>query len=142
MRQISKKWMEASVRYAETTEDGKEKTSTGKYVVDALTYEEAEQKVLCLIPTGGEITSMSRPAFGDVLFTDVISDDKYYTVKLCFISINEETGKEKKSTVTYLVQASSLNDAVRNIDTAMKPTTLDYVSVSASETKIIYVYEG
>jgi hypothetical protein len=60
---------------------------------------------------------------------------------LSFITIDEKTEKEKRSTVTYMVQASTFNGAVKNIEQAMGGTMLDYVIANISETKIMDVYE-
>ena len=69
------------------------------------------------------------------------TDSRYYKAKLQFITIDEKTEKEKRSNVTYLVEATSLHNALDNIDTVMKGTMLDYVQASVSETAIIDVFE-
>lgn len=69
------------------------------------------------------------------------TDDKYYRVKLAFITIDERTEKEKKSKVTYLVQAGSLEQARMNTEEVMNGTMIDYEFVSVTETKILDVFE-
>ena len=56
-------------------------------------------------------------------------------------SPKEKTDKEKRSTVTYLVNAGSFNGAVKNIEEVMGGTMIDYVIASVSETAIMDVYE-
>ena len=62
-------------------------------------------------------------------------------MKLAFITIDEKTQKEKKSKVTYLVQAGSLEQARKNTEDVMKGTMIDYEFVSVTETKILDVFE-
>ena len=59
---------------------------------------------------------------------------------MSFITIDEKTEKEKSSSVTYLVQASSVNSASNNIDKEMSSTMMDYFSKAVQETKIIDVF--
>ena len=68
-------------------------------------------------------------------------DDKWYKAKLQFLTIDEKTEKEKRTTVTYLVQAASLNGAVKNIEDVMGSTAIDYDLVSINETQIMDVFE-
>ena len=77
----------------------------------------------------------------EIFFSDNANDDRWYKVKLSFITIDEKTEKEKRSTVTYMVQALTFNGAVKNIEEAMGGTMLDYVIANISETKMMDVYE-
>ena len=67
--------------------------------------------------------------------------DKWYKAKLQFITIDEKTEKEKRSTVNYLCQAGSFNGAVKNIEEVMGGTMIDYVIASMAETTIMDVFE-
>lgn len=67
--------------------------------------------------------------------------DRWYKAKLQFITIDEKTDKEKKSNVNYLVNASTLNGAVKNIDEVMNGTMIDYVIASVVETQLMDVFE-
>ena len=69
------------------------------------------------------------------------ADTRWYKAKLQFITIDEKTEKEKRTNVTYLVQACSLHNALDNIDTVMKGTMIDYVQANVGETAIMDVFE-
>ena len=58
-----------------------------------------------------------------------------------FITIDEKTEKEKRSNVNYLVNAGTLNGAVKNIDEVMGGTMIDYVIASVAETALMDVFE-
>ena len=58
-----------------------------------------------------------------------------------FITIDEKTEKEKRSTITYLVQAHNVPSAVKHIEEVMGKTMIDYVIVAIQETQIMDVFE-
>ena len=80
-------------------------------------------------------------ALGEIFFSDVDDDDKWYKAKLQFITIDEKSEKEKRSNVNYLVQAKSLARALRYIDEVMGKTMIDYDTVAIAETPIMDVFE-
>ena len=55
--------------------------------------------------------------------------------------MKKKTEKEKKTTVTYLVQADTLDGAKKNITEVMSTSSIDYVIQSIAETKIMDVFE-
>nr|MBP7472569.1 DUF4494 domain-containing protein [Prevotella sp.] len=145
MRSRTSTWFETKVRYEKMMEDGMEKKVTEQYVVDALSFTEAESSILDEMSAyvSGEIkiTDIKLAAYGEIFFSDMDKDDKWYKSKLQFITIDEKTEKEKRSNVTYLVQAGSLPTAVKYIDEVMGGTMIDYVIASIQETQIMDVFE-
>ncbi|MCR5680133.1 MAG: DUF4494 domain-containing protein, partial [Prevotella sp.] len=77
----------------------------------------------------------------EIFFDDSDLADRWYKAKLQFITIDEKTEKEKRSTVNYLVQAGSFNGAVKNIGDVMGSTMNDYVIASVAETTLMDVFE-
>ena len=145
MRTRTSNWFEVKFQYEKIQEDGIQKKITELYTVDALSFTEAEERITEEMEAfvSGEtfIKSISRAPYGEIFFDDRDSADKYYKAKLDFITIDEKTEKEKKSTVTYLVQADSLDGAKKNIMEVMDGTMIDYVIQSIAETKIMDVFE-
>lgn len=145
MRDINKKWFETIVRYDKTMESGEVKKVSETYVVDAITFGEAEESIAEIANSYAtseyEIKNINPAPYSDIFFSDKDTDDKYYRVKLNLITINETTQKEKKSKVTYLVQAGSLEQARKNTEDVMNGTMIDYEFVSVTETKILDVFE-
>ena len=88
-----------------------------------------------------EVADIKKAAYKEIFFTDDNIADKWYKAKLQFITIDEKTEKEKRSSVTYLVQAGSMNGAMKNIDEVMGGTMIDYVVASVIETTLMDVYE-
>ena len=116
MRSRMSTWFETKVRYTKAQEDGSEKPVTEAYVVDALSFTEAESRIIdemAVYVTGEfKVSGISKAAYGEVFFSDMDGDDKWYKAKLSFITIDEKTEKEKRSNVNYHVQAKSLARAL------------------------------
>ena len=145
MRTRNSEWYEVKFQHEQTQEDGTQKKVTELYTVDALSFTEAESKITeeMKLYVSGEtfIKAITRAPYKEIFFDERESADKYYKAKLDFITIDEKTEKEKKSTVTYLVQAASLDEAKKNINEVMGTTMIDYDIQSIAETKIIDVFE-
>jgi len=145
MRSRTSNWFECKVRYEKVMEDGLQKKVTEQYVVDALSFSEAEQRIIeemsAYISGEFEITDVKKAQYKEVFFSDAANDDRYYKAKLAFITIDERTEKEKRSNVTYLVQAATLDGAVTHINEVMDGTMIDYEKSNIAETKIMDVFE-
>lgn len=145
MRSKTSTWFETKVRYDETLDDGRDKKVTEVFVVDALSFTEAEAKITEELSayTSGEtfIKAITRAPYSEVLFSDDSNDDKWYRVKLAFITLDERTDKEKKTLVTYLFQAVNIDKARSYIKEFMNSSMSDYDVASISETQIIDIFE-
>jgi len=145
MRSRTANWFECKIRYEKTMEDGLQKKVIETYVVDALSFTEAEQRIMeemsSYISGEFEVSDIKRAAYKEIFFSDEDLADRWYKTKLQFITIDEKTEKEKRSSVNYLVQAGTLNGAVKNIDEVMGGTMIDYVISSVAETTLMDVFE-
>ena len=145
MRTKSSVWFEVKLRYEKVHEDGYEKKVTESYVVDALSFGEAEETAVEFLGSyvSGEIqvVNINPMKFHEVFFNEQESCDRYYKVILQFITIDEKTEREKHTQVYYLVQASSFDNCKDTIRTIMERTMIDYQIASVSETKVIDVIE-
>ena len=88
-----------------------------------------------------KVKSMQEASYREVFFSDKDDDDCFYKAKLQFISYDEKTNKEKRSNVTYLVQAKSMHRAISNIDEVMGKTMIDYEIIGLSKTNVYDVFE-
>ena len=137
-------WFECKVRYDQTQRTGLPKKVTEQYVVEALTYTDAEAAIIKEIApyfSGDfEIAGIKPAAYRDVCFSEDAQADRWYKVKVVFITLNEKSGKEKRTPYPFLVQAQSLDAAVQNVTAAMKGTLGDYEKAFVTETKILDVW--
>ena len=137
-------WFECKVRYEKTLENGLVKKVTEPYLVDALSFTEAERRFIEEIEPfmSGEfqVTDIKRAKYAELFETPEDAADKWYKAKVAFITLDEKSGAEKKSNQNMLVQASDLRDAVRRLDKGMEGTMADYEIVSVAETPLMDVF--
>ena len=145
MKSRTAQWFICKVRYEKTQEDGMQKKVTEGYVIDAVSFTEAEERIIeemsAYISGEFEVKDISLAPFGEIFFNEKPSADRYYKAKLTFITIDEKSVNEKRQNATYLVHAESFNAAVNNVAEAMGGTMIDYEIVSIAETQIMDVFE-
>lgn len=135
-------WYIAGIRYDKTQYDGKVKKTTEYYLVDALSFTEAEARIIeeqqPFITGEFEVASLKKEKLAEIFFRE--DGDKYYKVKINFLTIDEQSGREKKTPSYMLVQASTIDEAKNNLTEGMKGTLAAYVVESIKETKIVDVF--
>lgn len=145
MRIRTANWFECKIRYEKTIEDGTQKPVTESYIVDALSFSEAEERITeeisAYVSGSFDVKDIKKAAFGEIFFSDDSNADRWFKTKLQFIILDEKSGKEKKSSVNFLVQAGTFREALSNIEEGMKGTMQDYVISSINETLIMDVFE-
>ena len=145
MRNRTSIWFETRIRYDKTMEDGRNKKVTEQYVVEALSFSEAEKRITEEMShyVSGEfgVKAIKLAAYSETFFSDIDTDDKWFNAKLAFITLDEKTDKEKRTPVTYLVKAASLDKARAYVKEVMEKTLIDYDVISISETQFIDVFE-
>ena len=145
MRTKTGDWYEVKMRYDKVYEDGRERKVTESYVVEALSFGEAEKAAMeflgSYVSGDIQIVNINPMKFKEVVFNEEESCDRYYKAILQFITIDEKTEREKHTQVYYLVQASSFDNCKDTIRTIMDGTMIDYQIASVSETKVIDVIE-
>ena len=145
MRSRTATWFECKIRYEKTMEDGLQKKVSEVYVVDALSFSEAEECIMEeMLPynlVDIEIVDVKIAPYREVFFADDNLADQWFKAKLSFITIDERTDKEKRTSMMYLVNAGNISSAINNIGEVMSGTMIDYVTTSISATKIFDVFE-
>ena len=137
-------WFEFKIRYEKTMENGMNKKVTEPYLVDALSFTEAEARIIEEMTPfiSGEFTvsDIKRANYSELFFSEEEAADRWFKCKLTFITLDEKSGAEKKTSTNVLVQASDLRDAVKKLDEGMKGRMADYIISSMAETSIMDVY--
>lgn len=135
-------WFECKVRYDKMQENGMVKKVNEPYLVDALTFTEAEARIIeemkPFISGEYSISSEKKTKISEIFFND--GADRFYLVKVNFITLDENSGIEKKTVSQILVQASDFEDAVEKFKEGMKGTMADYEIGSIAETMIMDVF--
>jgi len=137
-------WFECKIRYEKTMENGMQKKVTEPYLVDALSFTEAESRIIeemtPFISGEFEVAGVAKANYNELFSSEEESADRWFKCKLWFITLDEKSGAEKRTASNVLVQASDLRDAIKKLDEGMKDTMADYVIASVSETAIMDVY--
>jgi len=135
-------WFECKIKYEKTAEEGKIVKVNEAYLVDALSFTEAEARIneeMKPFISGEFIVSNIRRARINELFANE-NGDKWYRSKVYFISLDEEKGIEKRTACTMMVQANNVKEAWDGLQEGMKGTMADYEIASIVETTILDVY--
>ena len=137
-------YFECVVKFEKTMENGMVKKVSEPYIVDALSFTEAEKRFLEYIEPymSGEyeVKAVKRANYSEIVSATDEDADKWFKAKVAFITLDEKTGIEKKSCQNMLVQASDLRDAVKRLDKHMEGTLADYEISAVAETAIMDVY--
>ena len=137
-------WFECKIRYEKTMENGMNKKVTEPYLVDALSFTEAEARIIeemtPFIPGEFTVSDIKRTNYSELFPSEEEAADRWFKCKLVFITLDEKSDAEKKTSTQVLVQAADLRDAVKKLDEGMKGTMVDYQIASVAETAIMDVY--
>ena len=135
-------WFECKVSYEKMMENGVPKKVTEPYLVDALSFTEAEARIIeemkPYITGEFTVTDIKRAKLAELFFNE--TGDRYYKIKVYFITLDEKSGAEKKTAVQMLAQASDLKEAIGVLEEGMKGSMADYSIGSVSETLIMDVF--
>lgn len=125
-------------------EDGKEKKVTEQYVVEALSFTEAETRIIeemtPFISGDFDVVSEKIAPFIEIFLSDKRDDDKWFVSKVAFITIDEKTEKEKKQTFRYLVQAATSEIALDYTKEMLSHGMSDYRIDAVQDTPTLDVF--
>lgn len=137
-------WFLCKIRYEKVVENGMQKKVTEPYLVDALSFTEAEARIIeettPFISGEFTVSDISRAHYSEIFPSEEESADKWFAGRLAFITLDEKTAKEKKTYSNVLIQAADIRDAMKKLDEGMKGTMAEYSSILLKETAIMDVY--
>lgn len=137
-------WFECKIRYDKVMENGMVKKVNEPYLIDALSFTEAEARIIKemtpFISGDFSVSAVKRTKISEIFRDDTA--DKWYLAKVAFITIDEKTGAEKKSVSQMLVAGSDFRNAFDNFMDGMKGTLGDFELVSLNETPLMDVYDA
>lgn len=138
-------WFECKIRYEKVMEDGTPKKVNEVYVIDALSFSEAEERIMeemsSYISGEIELVDVKIAPYKEIFFADNNLADRWFKAKVVYITIDERTQREKRMPVMVLVNAGNINSAIKNTDEVMGGTMIDYAITAIQETKIFDVFE-
>lgn len=136
-------WFLTTVRYEKTAEEGKIITVSETNLVDALSFTEAEERIIKemtpFISGNFVVASCRRAKINEIFYSE--DGDYWWKAKVAFITLDEEKGIEKRTIVSMLVQASDIDEACKGIKKGMEGSMADYRVLSMTETPIMDIYK-
>lgn len=139
VRSIIKSFYEVTSRVERTSEDGMQKVVKDTIVVSAVSFSDAEKKATEFYEgeTLEKVCAIKEAAYREyVKRTDIAPNLSFYKVTVGITILNEVTGKEKTTKITYLVDADSTKEAEDVINKMFGGTVIDYKIISIKETNI------
>ena len=136
-------WFECKIKYEKTAEEGKIVKVGESYLVDAMTFAEAEERInkeMEPFISGEFSVATIRKARINEMFENE-TGDKWYRCKVFFITLDEEKGIEKKVATTMMVQANNIKEAWDGLQEGMKGSMADYTVAAITETTIMDIYK-
>jgi hypothetical protein len=136
-------WFETGIKYEKVAEDGNIVKVNELFLVDALSFTEAENRIVeemkPFISGEFQVSKVVRKKISEIFYNE--NGDKWYRAKVNFVTLDEEKGIEKRTAVTMLVQASTVKEAVDGLIEGMKGTMADYEIHTVSETAILDIFK-
>lgn len=137
-------WFECKVNYDKAGEDGLLTRVNELYLVDAMSFTEAEERIIREIEPmlTGEfvVASIKKVKINELIDSDIDTDDRWWKCRVMLISIDEEKGVEKTIATLSYVKAATLNGAVEYLASFMEKSVYPYRIVSVSETPILDIF--
>ena len=139
---MSVTWYECKVKYRKTHETGEQKVSTDTYLLDAVSYTEAEARITEEMKayTNEDFRIMNIKVANFAEVHPFENSDRWFKSKVSLVALDEESGKEKKTNIYLLVQANDVKEAFENTTKAMETTMGDYSIPSITESPILDVF--
>ncbi len=139
---MSATWYECKVKYRKTDESGVQKMTTEPYLVDAISYTEAESRIneemSAYVSEEFKITNIKVANYAEIHPFE--NSDRWFKSKVSLIAYDEESGKERKSNMYLLIQANDVKEAFDNTNEAMNNTMGDYTIPAVAESPIMDVF--
>ena len=136
-------WFECKIKIDKTTADGVIKNSTENYLVDALSFTEAEARITeemqPYISGEFKVDSVKRVRVSEMFFDE--TGDRWYKAKVNFVTLDEKKGVEKRTASYMYVQATEFSKALQNLMEGMKGTMSDFEVASITETTLLDVFK-
>jgi len=137
-------WFTCKMKFDKTMENGLIKKVTEAYLVDALSFTEAEKRFVDELKPymSGEfeVSGITKAKISELFDSNDGLADRWFKARVAFITLDEKTGAEKRARQNMMVKAIDFRDALKNLDTNMASTLGEWVIESIAESNIMDVY--
>ncbi len=138
---MKNKFYQVKVKYDRSGNEGHFTTVTETYLVDAMSFTEAEKRIteeLKEFVSGEfEVVGIRGTSITELFANN--EGDIWYKFKVAFVVLDEERGIEKRTPHFMLAQGENLKEALKVLEKGMEGTTTNYDVISVTETPIMDV---
>lgn len=139
-------WFECKVSYERQADSMGMKKVSESYLVDALSFTEAEKRIIKeirpFVSVGElEVVNIRRARIAELFLHEEAEDDRYFRAKVNFITVDEKSGSEKKTSATMIVKSDSLPNAVTELKAQLDSQMASYEIASVTDTQILDVFQ-
>ena len=135
-------WFECRVSYDRLLENGMQKKVTEPYLVDALSFTEAEARIIEELRPyiSGEfsVAGIRRARISEIFFNE--TGDRYFRFKVNYVTLDDKSGTEKRTAHSMIAQACTLKEAIDELEKGMKGSMGDYEIASVAETPLMNIF--
>lgn len=139
-------WFTCKIKYDKVNEEGLMSKIQETYLVDALSFTEAETRFIeemePYMSGEFEVTDIKKTKVSELFESEDSLADRWFKANVALITIDEKSAKEKRTNCPMYIQAANINDALSNLVKGMAGTMSDYVITSLAETPIMEVYHA
>ena len=136
-------YLEAKVRYKTMDEEGRRKTANETYLIDALSYTEAEAKLLKELENAIHddyfITGIKKSNIEEVLVPGGVISAKWYKAKIAIVDADPQTGKEQKQNRFLLIAEEDVDKALERLQKEISNYVIPVEIISIGDSNIIDV---
>lgn len=137
-------WFEGKVKYIRVGENGRERKVTEAYLLDAMSYTEAESRIMKEMESvvSGEfwISGLKKSNIAEIVPSEDEKDDRWYKAKVAIVDADEVSGREKRSFQYYLVAAADTSRALENLKEALSTFVVPWEVSGITDTKFVDVF--
>lgn len=137
-------WFEVKVKYTKVCEDGREKKVSELYLLDAVSFTEAESRIIEelreMIQGDFCIEAIKKSNITELVDSNDANDDKWFKAKVAIIDCDSISGKEKRSNQYFLVAGSDVDKSLENLQKALSTYVVPFEIVQVGDSNIMDVF--
>jgi len=135
-------WFECKVKYVKIDDDGRERKVSEVYLVDAVTFTDAETRIIQQMGTmvRGEfiVDNIKKSNIVEIYPHD--NGEWWFKARIGIVTIDEKAGKEKKINNYFLVAADDIKQALQRLEEGLSYILVPYQTNSLAVCNIVDIF--
>jgi hypothetical protein len=134
-------WFTTKISYLKQAENGSVIKKSEAYMINAMSFTEAEARLQMILESyipEYDLVSCSKMKMTDAVFHE--SEEKWYKVRMAYVSYDEDSGKEKKINETFMVAAGDVKEVYERMNERMEGSIVDWEITAITLTNILDIF--